>query len=112
MRWLTAVVLIVAACTGGQDPSDTPDAGLGRVARDFAVTTDRALAGTRFEGMPSGELADAIVAICSSADDFDTAVFDAVAGLPAPAGDPEDDVVAVEVLVAGVVHVCPQRVGR
>jgi hypothetical protein len=110
MRRLAAVALVVlAACS--VEPGGSPGPDLRQRAREFAITADRALAGTRFADVPTEALVDALEGICASVGGFDEAVFAAVAGLPAGAGDPGDDAVAAEVLVAGVVEVCPGRVG-
>lgn len=110
-RLVVAAFVVVAACSGTAEPGDTSGPDLRQRAREFAVTADRALVGTRFEGLPADALVDALESICTSAGGFDDAVFAAVAGLPAGAGEPGDDAVAAEVLVAGVVEVCPERVG-
>jgi hypothetical protein len=110
-RLAVAAFVLVAACSGTADPGDISGPDLRQRALEFAVTADRALAGTRFEGVPADALVDALESICTSAGGFDDAVFAAVSGLPAGAGEPGDGAVAAEVLVAGVVEVCPERVG-
>jgi hypothetical protein len=103
---------ILAACSAPSEPGEAPGGtDLRRRAGDFAVTADRALSGTRFESVAADVLADALEAICTSTGGFDDAVFSAVADLPAASGDPGDDAVAAEVLVAGVIEVCPGRLG-
>jgi len=110
MRRLVALALCIAvgAC-GSPQPPDSAD--VRRRAQDFASSADRALVGTRFEGVALGSIATAIEALCGSSAPFDTAVFATIAGWDAPDGPAADDQVAVEVLVAGVVEVCPERVG-
>jgi hypothetical protein len=112
MKRPTLVAIVVAimftACGGGTGSTDDIDLRLR--ARDFAASAGRALAGTAYEGLASGDLGAAIEAVCLSTAPFDAAALSAVAGIGVADATPTDDAVAVEVVVAGVVEVCPERV--
>lgn len=111
VRVLAAVMaaLIGTACGGGTT-GGTDDLDLRLRARDFAATAQRALAGTAYSGVSATDLGGAIEAVCLSSTPFDAAVLVSVADLDVADATPADDAVAVEVVVAGVVEVCPERV--
>ncbi|MEX2323868.1 MAG: hypothetical protein WEA29_08895 [Acidimicrobiia bacterium] len=104
------VVAVVLTACGGDGTGATNDIDLRLRARDFAASAGRAFAGTAYEAVSPGDLARAVEAVCLSTAPFDAAVLSAVAGIGAVDATPTDDGVAVEVVVAGVVEVCPERV--
>lgn len=99
------VVLAVTACSTGTSTPEGDDGGFGAAAVEFALQADRALDGSRFEDVPAGDLADAIVALCVSGGSIEAAI----AGLPTLPGDPADDLIVREVLLTGLVEVCPTQ---
>ena len=101
-----ALVTTIVACGGAATPTTTTDA-LRSPALAFALDADRALDGTRFEDVPAGDLADAIVALCTS----DTTLGEAIGGLGAPPTDAGGVEIAREVLVEAMEQVCPARSG-
>jgi len=107
---LAMVVAVMLTACGGEGTGTTDDIDLRLRARDFAGSAGRALVGTAYEGLTTGDLGAAIEAVCLSTTPFDAAVLSAVAGIGVADATPTDDVVAVEVVVAGVVEVCPERV--
>lgn len=109
MRRILAAGLVAVLTGCSEAPQEEP---LAVRAAAFAATADRALAGTRFDEVPSADLAAALEALCRSGGSFDDALGSAVARLAGRPGDPADDDVAAEVLASGVVEVCPARVGE
>ncbi|HUG74324.1 MAG TPA: hypothetical protein VMM81_01420 [Acidimicrobiia bacterium] len=103
------VAMVLTAC-GGAGTGATDDIDLRLRSRDFAASAGRALAGTAYERLTPGDLGAAIETVCLSTAPFDAAVLGAVAGIGVADTTPTDDAVAVEVVVAGVVEVCPERV--
>lgn len=112
---LAVLFAAVTACSAGTIATTTTTITDGPSLRtrtvDFAVTADRALIGTRFEDVTIDDLARAVEGLCSGTSSFDEEVRRAVAGLSNGRGPNDDDLVATEVLVAGVVEVCPERIG-
>ena len=115
MRRLAALlvlpVVLLAAC-GGAGITTTADPGAdlleGR-ALDYAFAARRALAGTRFEALGDEWLGDLILELCRGlpeAADPEALVAGALESVPAPAGDPGDDVILLEVVAAGLAEVC------
>lgn len=102
---VVAMTLVAAACSVGT-PEESPN-GLMPAAIQFAGEADRALDGSRFSEMPAADLADAIVSLCASGGSID----EVIGGLPAAPGDPADDLIIREVIVAGLVQVCPTETG-
>lgn len=102
---VVALALVVLGCSAGT-AEDSGDA-LGPAATRFAAEADRALDGSRFAEVPSADLADAIVALCTSGGSIDAAIE----ALPAVPGDPADDLIIREVVVEGLVQVCPSQTG-
>lgn len=104
MKRLVVLLLVVASC-GAPEVDTSPFAV---EARRFAASADRALDGTRFEAVPTDDLAAAIVAICDSSAPLPGSIEQAIADLGAPPEPPGDGIMA-EVLVTGIAQVCPQR---
>jgi hypothetical protein len=102
---VVAMTLVAAACSAGTREDST--SGLMPAAIQFAAEADRALDGSRFAEMPADDLADAIVSLCSSGGSIEEVIGE----LPAAPGDPADDLIIREVIVAGLVQVCPTQTG-
>jgi hypothetical protein len=107
MRQLGALALVLAACGGSAAPATTTDPRADG-AREFAFSAGRALEGTRFAAMSSGDLADLVMGLCAESGSVIADIEAAVAATGA-AGDRGDDAILAEVLTAGVVEVCPER---
>lgn len=105
-----ALVVLLAACTGaGGAPTTTDPRTLD--ALEYVRSAGRALEGTRFESVDADSLAAVIVALCADAASPGTAVPAAVAAIGASAGGSGDDAILTEVLLTGVMTVCPERSG-
>ena len=102
---VVAMTLVAVACSAGT-PEDL-SSGLMPAAIQFAAEADRALDGSRFAEMPADDLAGAIVSLCASGGSIE----EVIQGLPAASGDPADDLIIREVIVAGLVQVCPTQTG-
>ena len=110
MRRLVALVVLLAACGGnGATTTTAGNDSRTRAAEEFAVSADRALDGTRFADLDLASLAAILLDLCGGTGSVTTAVAEAVSGLEAPAGDAGDDAILTEVLMAGVVEICPER---
>jgi hypothetical protein len=111
MRRLGALLILVTACGGRAVPATTAAADSREwAAEEFALSADRALDGTRFAEVTPATLAAVVAALCAGTVPLVEDVARAIAGIEAPAGPPADGVILTEVLVAGVVEVCPERV--
>jgi len=99
---MVGLALVLAACALGE-PAEPQESDYKPAAAEFATEADRALDGTRFAAVAVVELADAIVELCLAGGSVEAAID----GFAAPPGDPGDDAIMREVLVAGVVQVCP-----
>jgi hypothetical protein len=102
---VAAMVLIAAACSTGAP--EVSNGGFGPAAARFAAEADRALDGSRFAEVPPDDLANAIVTLCASGGSIEAVIQ----GLPAPRGDPDDDLIVREVILTGLVQVCPMQTG-
>jgi len=102
---VAAVALVVAGC-GGAAANTTADP-LRPAALAFAADAERALDGTRFEGVTGADLADAIVDLCTT----DTTIGEAVESLGAVTAEAGDIEIAREVLREAMTQVCPTRTG-
>ncbi len=109
-RFVIAVGLImtvlVAACSSGSEPAITVTTteSFGAAANEYAISAERALAGTVFEQVGPEALAGLVVGLCEG---FGIGAIPATVdgiGLAASVGDQE---IIAEVLIVGVVQVCP-----
>ncbi len=109
MRRLVALAMLVAACGGNGAVTTTMGDSRTRAAEEFALSADRALDGTRFVDLAPASLVAILIDLCGGAGSVTTAVAEAVIGVDSPAGEPGDDAILSEVLLAGVVEICPER---
>lgn len=101
------MTVLVAACSSGSEPAVTAATteSFDAAANEYAISAERALAGTVFERLGPGALASLVVGLCEG---FGIGAIPATVdgtGLAAPAGDQE---IIAEVLIVGVVQVCPE----
>lgn len=103
---VAALALVIAGC-GGAASTTTADP-LRPAALAFAADAERALDGTRFEGVTGADLADAIVDLCTT----DTTIGEEIEGLGAATAVAGDIEIAREVLREAMTQVCPTRTGN
>ncbi len=108
VRRLVVAVIVIGACGGAAPAATTADPRVG-AATEYAVTADRALAGTRFDDLVAGDLAAVIVGLCSGRGVPAEVVVGAIAALDLPSGPPGDDAIFSEVVLTGMATVCPER---
>ena len=102
------ITLLVAACgkDGESVVTSTTVESFGLAATDYARSAERALAGTAFEAVAPGAIVDAIVDLCEG---FGVGAIPATIGGFDLAASVADQEIIAEVLVVGVVQVCPDR---
>ena len=111
-RFAVAVGLIftvlLAACgkDGESVATSTTGESFGAAAADYAQSAERALAGTAFEAVAPGAIAGVIVDLCEG---FGIGAIPAtIGGFDLPASVADQEIIA-EVLIVGLVQVCPDR---
>ena len=116
---LIALTIVVGACGGDTPVASTTSTiaveDLRRViAADYAASAERAIAGTRYEGIGAEGIMDAVLDACSRLGDTipDGAVVGALLSLDIPPGSAIDDRIAAEVVIEGLATVCPDDVLR
>lgn len=102
------VALLVAACGKGGESvvTSTTVESFGAAAADYARSAERALAGTAFEAVAPSAIAGAIVDLCGG---FGIGAIPAAIGGFDLAASVADQEIIAEVLVVGLVQVCPDR---
>jgi hypothetical protein len=102
------ITVLVAACSRGSESVATsaPAESFAAAANEYAISAERALAGTAFEQVGPEALAGIVVGLCEG---FGIGAIPATVdgiGIAAAVGDQE---IIAEVLIVGVVQVCPDR---
>lgn len=113
VRRITIVVVglimtvLVAACSSGSGPAGTVTTeSFGAAANEYAISAERALAGTVFEQVGPEALAGLVVGLCEG---FGIGAIPATVDGIGLAASVEDQEIIAEVLIVGVVQVCPDR---
>jgi len=103
---LITIVLVAACSSGSEPPVITTTESFSAAANEYAISAERALAGTVFEQMGSEALAGLVVGLCEG---FGIGAIPAtVDGIELAASVGDQEIIA-EVLIVGVVQVCPDR---
>ncbi len=113
VRRITIVVVglimtvLVAACSSGSGPAGiVTTESFGAAANEYAISAERALAGTVFEQVGPEALAGLLVGLCEG---FGIGAIPATVDGIGLAASVEDQEIIAEVLIVGVVQVCPER---
>lgn len=104
---VAALALVIAGCGGAAVNTTAPADPLRPAALAFAADAERALDGTRLEGVTDADLADAIVDLCTT----DTTIGEEIESLGAVTAEAGDIEIAREVLREAMTQVCPTRTG-
>jgi hypothetical protein len=102
------IAVLLGACGGGSESVSTSTTGesFDTAAREYAISAERALAGTTFAQVGPQAIADLVVGLCEG---FGIGAIPATIDGIGLAATVDDQEIIAEVLIVGVVQVCPDR---